>query len=93
MNLKNIMVGLKGLKAKGNLEQEIIGIESNSKNVKNGYLFVAVKGFNVDGHDFIESAIENGATAIAVEEGFDLKSVKFPKDMTIIIRNNKEKRK
>ena len=85
MELKSILSGLKGLKAKGNLEQEIIGIESNSKNVKNGYLFVAIKGFNVDGHTFIESAIENGATAIAVEEGFDLKSVKFPKDMTIIM--------
>ena len=88
MELKSILSGLKGLKAKGNLEQEIIGIESNSKNVKNGYLFVAIKGFNVDGHTFIESAIENGATAIAVEEGFDLKSVKFPKDMTIVMAPN-----
>ena len=88
MELKSILSGLKGLKAKGNLEQEIIGIESNSKNIKNGYLFVAIKGFNVDGHDFIEAAIENGATAIAVEEGFNLKSVKFPKDMTIIMAPN-----
>ena len=88
MELKNILSGLKGLKAKGDLEQEIVGIESNSKNIKQGYLFVAIKGFNVDGHTFIESAIENGATAIAVEEGFDLKSVKFPKDMTIIMAPN-----
>ena len=88
MNLKNVLSGLKGWKAKGDLEQEIVGIESNSKNVKPGFLFVAIKGFSVDGHTFIESAIENGATAIAVEEGFDLKSVKFPKDMTIIMAQN-----
>ena len=88
MNLKNILAGLKGLKAKGDLEKEIVGIESNSKNIKPGYLFVAIKGFNVDGHTFIESAIEKGATAIAVEEGFDLKSVKFPENVTVIMAPN-----
>ena len=88
MELKSILSGLKGLKARGNLEQDIIGIESNSKNIKPGYLFVAIKGFTVDGHEYIESAIENGAIAIAVEEGFDLKSVKFPKDITIVMAPN-----
>ncbi|MCI9064023.1 MAG: UDP-N-acetylmuramoyl-L-alanyl-D-glutamate--2,6-diaminopimelate ligase [Clostridia bacterium] len=88
MNLKSVLIGLKGLKAKGDLEREITGIESNSKEVKPGYMFVAIKGFNVDGHTFIESAIENGATVIAIEEGFDIRSVKFPKDITIIMAPN-----
>lgn len=88
MKLKNILSGLKGLKAKGDLELEIEGIESNSKNIKPGYLFVAIKGFSVDGHTYIESAIENGAIAVVVEEGFDLKSVKFPEDITIIMAQN-----
>ena len=85
MNLKNMLVGLEGLKAKGNLDIEIKGIENNSKEVKPGYLFVAIKGFSVDGHNYIESAIENGAIAVAVEEGFDLKSIKFPSDVTIVV--------
>ena len=85
MNLKSILVGLKGLKAKGNLEQEIEGIESDSRKIKKGYLFVAIKGFEVDGHKFIESAIEKGATAVVIEAGFDLKTVKFPEDITIIM--------
>lgn len=88
MNLKNMLIGLEGLKAKGDLEKEISGIESNSKNVKQGFLFVAIKGFSVDGHEFIKSAIENGAIAIAVEEGFDLKSAKIPQDITIIVAKN-----
>ncbi len=88
MKLKNMLVGLQDLKARGDLDQEISGIESNSKNVKKGFLFVAIKGFNVDGHKYIESAIENGATAIAVEEGFDLKSIKISKDITIILAKN-----
>ena len=88
MKLKNILVGLEGLKAKGEIEKEIKGIESNSKNIKKDFMFVAIKGFSVDGHEFIEEAIEKGATVIVVEEGFNLKSVKFPEDITIIVSKN-----
>ena len=88
MKLKNILVGLEGLKAKGELDKEIKGIESNSTNIKNGFMFVAIKGYSVDGHDFIQEAIEKGATAIVVEEGFNLKSIKFPEDVTIILAKN-----
>ena len=88
MKLKNILTGLEGLKLKGDLELEIEGIESNSKNVKKGFLFIAIKGFAVDGHKFIESAIENGAIAIMVEEGCDLKGLKLPSDITIVMAKN-----
>ena len=64
MNLKNILDGIEGLKAKGELDLEIEGIESNSKKIEKGFLFVAIKGFTVDGHEFIGSAIENGAVAV-----------------------------
>ena len=77
MELKRILVGLENLKVKGNLDTEIKGIEKSSNEVKEGYLFVAIKGFTVDGHNFIEDAIKNGATAVMVEEGCDLKSIKF----------------
>ena len=91
MNLKNILNGMQGLKAKGNLDIDIQGIESNSQKVKENFLFVAIKGFVTDGHKYIENAIENGAIAIAVEEGFDLKSVKIPENIAIIMsKNNRE---
>ena len=88
MKLKNILVGIEGLKAKGELDKEIKGIESNSKSIKNGFMFVAIKGYSVDGHDFIQEAIEKGAIAVVVEEGFNLKLVKFPEDVTIILAKN-----
>ena len=69
MKLKNILVGLEGLKAKGELDKEIKGIESNSANIKKGFVFVAIKGYSVDGHDFIQEAIEKGATTVVVEGG------------------------
>ncbi len=85
MELKRILVGLENLKVKGNLDTEIKGIAKNSNEVKEGYLFVAIKGFTVDGHNFIEDAIKNGATAVMVEEGCDLKSIKFKEDTIIIM--------
>ena len=88
MELKKMLVGLEGLKVKGNLEIEIEGLESNSKNVKKGYLFIAIKGFSTDGHQYVESAIENGATAIMIEEGCDLKKLKIPEDITVIMAKN-----
>ena len=47
---------------------EITGIAYDSRSVKPGYLFVAIKGFETDGHKYIKSAIENGAAAIIGEE-------------------------
>ena len=85
MKLKEMLVGLEGLRAKGDLEIEIKGLESNSKNIKEGYLFVAIKGFSVDGHKYIESAVENGATAVMIQEDCDLKSINIPEGITIIM--------
>ena len=85
MELKKILVGLEGIKAKGSVDLEIKGIEKNSKEVKEGYMFVAIKGFSVDGHKFIAGAIENGATAVMVEEGCDLKALNIPENVTILM--------
>lgn len=43
---------------------EISGITDNSKNVCEGYLFVATKGYNVDHYDYIEDAIEKGCSFV-----------------------------
>ena len=85
MKLKEMLVGLEGLKVRGDLEKEITGLEKNSKAIKSGFLFVAIKGFSADGHQFIESAIEQGATAVMVQEGSDLKGVKIPDNIAIIM--------
>lgn len=91
MNLKNTLIGLDGLKAKGNLDIDITGIENNANKVQEGNMFVAIKGSNVDGHDFIEQAIENGAKAIMIEEGCDLKKVKLQEGITLIMAPNTRK--
>lgn len=49
------------------LGTDLAGIEDDSRAVKPGDLFVAIRGLRVDGHDFVGQAVEHGATAVAVE--------------------------
>ena len=88
MELKSTLIGLKGLKAKGNLDIEITGIESNCEKVTEGNMFIAIKGSEADGHDYILQAIENGAKAIMVEEGCDLKKIKLKQGITLVMAPN-----
>ena len=85
MELKKILVGIDGLKAKGSLDIDIKGLESNSKNIKEGYMFIAIKGFATDGHSYINDAIKAGAKVVMVQEGCDLKTIKLPSDVTLIM--------
>lgn len=85
MNLKFILNGIEGLKAKGDLDIDITSIESNSKNITEGGLFVAIKGYEVDGHEFISQAIGNGAKAIAVEDVLELKKLENIDNISIIV--------
>ena len=88
MNLKNILIGIDGIKAKGNIDIEINGIDSNSKNIKPGYMFIAISGFSSDGHDFIQNAIDNGASVIVAENTDKIKKANIPDDITLIISEN-----
>lgn len=69
--MKKIATLLEKIKVKsiiGDIEQEVQGIDSDSRNIKSGYMFIAVKGTVVDGHKFIDKAIEQGAIAIVCED-------------------------
>ena len=68
MKLKEILSGIESLKAKGNIETEINKIETDSRKVAQGDLFVAIKGFEVDGHQYIRDAILKGASAILIND-------------------------
>ena len=88
MKLKSILIGIEGLKAKGNLNLEISNIECDYRKIKEGGLFVAIKGYEVDGHSFILKAIENGAKAVIFEEGADYKEFINNKNITFIMAPN-----
>ena len=68
MKLSEILKNIKPLRVEGNLDTEISGINIDSRKIAGGHLFVAMKGTQVDGHRFIEKAIESGAAAVLCED-------------------------
>lgn len=77
MKLEKVIEGLDVISIKGDINLDIANIEYNSRKVIEGTLFVCVKGFTVDGHKFIDSAIEKGAKAFLVEEDIDIQGYTF----------------
>ena len=57
----------------------MINIKTDSRKVKKGDTFIAIKGNTVDGHDYIEKAIENGASKIVCEHGsYNVETIVVP---------------
>jgi len=68
MELRKLLEGVEIRKISGETLKEIEGIAYHSKQVQKGFLFAAVRGIEVDGHQFVEEAIERGAEAIVLEK-------------------------
>ena len=68
MILRNILLDLEVIEQIGNLDISICDIVFDSRKVQEGSLFVAQRGTQIDGHNFIESAIKDGAKAIVLEQ-------------------------
>lgn len=68
--MKNIQQVIDGMdyNIRGKLPHKISSIANNSKQVKKGGLFFAIKGTKTDGHKYIQDAIDKGAAAVVVEE-------------------------
>ncbi|MGQ9646773.1 MAG: UDP-N-acetylmuramoyl-L-alanyl-D-glutamate--2,6-diaminopimelate ligase [Thermodesulfobacteriota bacterium] len=69
MELRKLLEGVEIKRIAGDPLQEIKGIAYHSKRVEEGFLFVAIRGFEFDGHQFTEEAIKRGAKALLLEEG------------------------
>lgn len=55
-----------------NYDTLIYSIEDDSRAKNDNYLFCCIKGLTVDGHDYVQSAIDNGAVAILSEKDLDV---------------------
>ncbi|WP_462409943.1 UDP-N-acetylmuramoyl-L-alanyl-D-glutamate--2,6-diaminopimelate ligase [Neobacillus sp. Marseille-QA0830] len=67
MKLKQLLKSLHPLTPYSGSDIEITSIENDNRKVTPGSLFICIKGYTVDGHDFAESAVQNGAAAILAE--------------------------
>ena len=68
MLLEEILNATNGKLLSGNLEDMIVGFTNDSRKCGKNYLYFAIKGERFDGHDFIDSALENGASTIITEK-------------------------
>ncbi|MGG4470420.1 UDP-N-acetylmuramoyl-L-alanyl-D-glutamate--2,6-diaminopimelate ligase [Paenibacillus alvei] len=76
MQLKQLLKSLGPYALYNGTDAEITSIENDNRKVGQGSLFICIKGFTVDGHDFAHKAYEAGAAAILAErelaEDFDI---------------------
>jgi UDP-N-acetylmuramoyl-L-alanyl-D-glutamate--2,6-diaminopimelate ligase len=68
MELKTLIEGVEVKKIVGDTVKEVNGIAYHSKQISKGFLFAAIRGLAVDGHQFIEEAIQRGAGVVVSEE-------------------------
>lgn len=88
MKLKAVLNGIEGLKAKGDLEIDVKSIAHDSRKVEKDGMFIAIKGYETDGHKYIKNAIEKGAKVIVVEAGAPIKKTDIVGDVTIVMAPN-----
>jgi hypothetical protein len=69
MQLNKILKGIEVLDINGSIDSEICDITLDSRKCSTGSLFIAAVGSKSDGHDYIESAIKAGASAVIYQEG------------------------
>ncbi|MCF7800306.1 UDP-N-acetylmuramoyl-tripeptide--D-alanyl-D-alanine ligase [Candidatus Babeliales bacterium] len=70
-------------------DKNIAGINIDSRNIKKDEIFLALNGENFDGHDFLESALDNGAIGLIIEKSKEQKLNKIKKEKlenTLIIK-------
>ena len=68
MKLKELLKNVKTISIAGDADADITGVKIDSRQIEPGFLFVAIKGTQTDGHRFIPKAIELGARAILCED-------------------------
>lgn len=82
MKLDKLLKNIEHNVIKGDTSIEISSVEYDSRKVTSGSLFVAIRGYETDGHLYIQKAVESGAVAIVLEDErflYDNKDIVFIK--------------
>ncbi len=93
MNLKSLVKEMEFILLQGSLDIDVKRLTIDSRNVEKDSMFICISGFNVDGHKFIESACEKGASVIVcmndteIPEGVTAIKVKDTRDALAFISN------
>ncbi|PKN74243.1 MAG: UDP-N-acetylmuramoyl-tripeptide--D-alanyl-D-alanine ligase, partial [Deltaproteobacteria bacterium HGW-Deltaproteobacteria-10] len=79
-----VLQATEGVLLAGEPENSFYGITTDSRNVQEGNLFVALQGEKYDGHDFVGLALEQGAAGILVQSAMQLQRMPPGKKVSVI---------
>lgn len=65
--LRQMLAGIEVAQIQGSLDTQIAGIAYDSRHVTPGGIFIAIRGFHVDGHQYVNQALALGAAAVVVD--------------------------
>ncbi len=68
-SIRELLSGIEIIDIKGPQNIPISGITQDSRNVKEGYCFIAIKGYSDDGNKYVNDAVERGAKLVVSEAG------------------------
>ena len=85
MELTRLLEGVQIRKMTGSPCREVGGIAYHSRQIKEGFLFAAIRGLKSDGHRFIEEALQRGAEAVLLEEERDI-----PRGAMIVVPDSRK---
>lgn len=93
-SLKYFAESCDGVLAEGSPETTATGISTDSRSVRAGELFVALRGERFDGHDYLDEVFKKGAVAAVVEESWfgnvKTRNSAMPGGAYIVVRNTRE---
>jgi UDP-N-acetylmuramoyl-tripeptide--D-alanyl-D-alanine ligase len=69
ITVAEIIRPLKGELVSGTAGSILTGVSTDSRGIESGRLFIALRGERYDGHDFVQKAVEGGASGIVIEKG------------------------
>ncbi|MFW5998591.1 MAG: UDP-N-acetylmuramoyl-L-alanyl-D-glutamate--2,6-diaminopimelate ligase [Bacillota bacterium] len=88
MNLKEIIQVIDPEQIYGNTDIEIADIVYDSRKASDNSLFICIEGFENDGHDYINNAVNNGTVAVLIEKDLN----EYRNDITYVKVNDSRKK-
>ena len=83
-SLENVLRVTSGILVSGKPENTFYGISTDSRQVFKGNLFIALKGEKFDGHDFMRTALKQGAAGVLVQDEAKINQALVDKDVSVI---------
>lgn len=84
ITIKDILSATGGKLASGTGNYNVPAFSTDTRNIIPGSVFIAIKGKNFDGHDYVKDALDKGASGAIVERAIDTGASNKDKDVIVV---------